>query len=136
MTTITATSRAPAASARVLKEGTEALAPLLRANAAGTEADRKVAEEDIAAWSDAGLFRLRTPRRLDGHEAYPGRAQRELWGENPDARGGLVVTGREDASCLAGVRGTGSNTLTADEVPVPEHRVPVPRPAITTGGER
>ncbi|GHE15415.1 acyl-CoA dehydrogenase family protein [Streptomyces alanosinicus] len=200
--------------ATALKASAAALVPLLRQNAARTEEDRKVAEENIAALSGAGLFRLTVPRRLGGHEAdfgtflavtaelargcgstgwvatlinvcnwmtglYPERAQREVWGETPDARvcgvlapggtsravdGGLVVTGRwgfasgclhaqwatlgipvvdaageqleegaalipmdeltiEDTWYVAGMRGTGSNTLVADEVFVPAHRV-------------
>ncbi|MET7508468.1 acyl-CoA dehydrogenase family protein [Streptomyces albidoflavus] len=109
----------------------------------------------------------------------PDQAQREVWGENPDARccgvlapsatsrkveGGQVITGRwgfasgshhvqwaslgfpvvdaegrqvdqgaalvpveeltvEDTWYVAGMRGTGSNTLVADEVFVPDHRI-------------
>ncbi|MHA5048127.1 acyl-CoA dehydrogenase family protein [Streptomyces sp. SD15] len=214
MTTTASAPQATAASAAALKESAAALVPLLRENAARTEADRKVAEENIAALSEAGLFRLTVPRRLGGHEAdirtflevtselargcgstawvatlinvcnwmaglYPERAQQEVWGENPDARvcgvlapsatsraveGGLVVTGRwgfasgslhsqwaclgipvvdasgqqidqgsalipmeeltiEDTWYVAGMRGTGSNTLVADEVFVPAHRI-------------
>ncbi|MER7841544.1 acyl-CoA dehydrogenase family protein [Streptomyces sp. NPDC096040] len=201
-------------SAAALKKSAAALVPLLRENAARTEADRKVAEENIAALSEAGLFRLTVPRRLGGHETdvrtflevtselargcgstawvttlinicnwnvglYPERAQREVWGDGPDARvcgvlapsatsraveGGLVVTGRwgfasgslhaqwavlgipvvdaagqqidqgsalvpmdeltiEDTWNVAGMRGTGSNTLVAEEVFVPTHRI-------------
>ncbi|MGY0021429.1 acyl-CoA dehydrogenase family protein [Streptomyces sp. cg35] len=214
MTTITPTPHATAASAAALKESAAALVPLLRENAARTEADRKVAKENIAALTEAGLLRLTVPRRLGGHEAdfrtflevtselargcgstawvttlinvcnwmvglYPDRVQQEVWGENPDARvcgvlapsatsrvvdGGFVVTGRwgfasgslhsqwaavgipvvdasgqqvdqgvalipmtdlsiEDTWYVAGMRGTGSNTLVADGVFVPEHRV-------------
>lgn len=197
-----------------LKERAAALVPLLRENAARTESDRRVAAENIAALSEAGLFRLTVPRRFGGHEAdfrtflevtselargcgstawvatlvnvcnwmvglYPERTREEVFGADPDARvcgvlapsatsravdGGLVVTGRwgfasgslhaqwasvgipvvdasgrqtdqgaalvpmsdltvEDTWYVAGMRGTGSNTLVADEVFVPEHRV-------------
>ncbi|MEU6841647.1 acyl-CoA dehydrogenase family protein [Streptomyces sp. NPDC046716] len=197
-----------------LRENATALIPLLRENAARTEADRKVTEENIAALTEAGLFRLTVPHRFGGHEAnfrtflevtselargcgstawvatlinvcnwmvglYPERVQEEVWGETPDARvcgvlapsatsrsveGGFVVTGRwgfasgslhaqwasvgipvvdatgrqvdqgaalipmadltvEDTWHVAGMRGTGSNTLVADDVFVPEYRV-------------
>ncbi|MCX0242269.1 acyl-CoA dehydrogenase family protein [Streptomyces drozdowiczii] len=208
MTTTAPTSRT------ALKAHATQLLPLLKENAARTEADRRVAEENIEALTDAGLFRLTVPRRFGGHEAdfgtfldvtselargcgstawvatlvnvcnwmvglYPERVQQEVFGENPDARvcgvlapsascravdGGLVVSGRwgfasgslhaqsaslgipvvdasgqqtdqgaalipmdeltvEDTWYVAGMRGTGSNTLVADEVFVPEHRI-------------
>ncbi|MFB7653026.1 MULTISPECIES: acyl-CoA dehydrogenase family protein [unclassified Streptomyces] len=214
MTTTAAAAPTTAAPLTALMESASALVPLLRENAARTEADRRVVEENIAALSEAGLFRLTVPRRLGGHEVnirtflevtselargcgstawvttlvnvcnwmvglYPEQAQREVWGDNPDARvcgvlapsatsravdGGLVVTGRwgfasgslhsqwaclgvpvtdasgqqtdqgsalipmheltiEDTWHVAGMRGTGSNTLVADEVFVPAHRV-------------
>lgn len=214
MTTTAATPQTPAASTTPLKERATELVPLLRDNATRTEADRRVAEENIKALSDAGLFRLTVPGRFGGHETdfrtflevsselargcgstawvttlvnvcnwmvglYPEQAQQEVWGENPDARvcgvlapsatsravdGGLVVTGRwgfasgslhsqwatlgipvvdtsgqqtdqgaalipmsdltiEDTWYVAGMRGTGSNTLVADEVFVPAHRI-------------
>ncbi|MFD0019910.1 acyl-CoA dehydrogenase family protein [Streptomyces sp. NPDC058382] len=214
MTTTTSTPQTPVTSAPALEESARALVPLLRDNAARTEADRRVAEENIEALAGAGLFRLTVPRRFGGHQAdfrtfldvtselargcgstswvttlvnvcnwmvglYPDRAQQEVWGEDPDARvcgvlapsatsravdGGLVVTGRwgfasgslhaqwatlgvpvvnasgrqtdqgaalipmheltiEDTWYVAGMRGTGSNTLVADEVFVPAHRI-------------
>lgn len=214
MTTTADTRQTTVASAAPLMERATALVPLLRDNAARTEADRRVTEENIQALADAGLFRLAVPRRFGGHETdfrtflnvtaelargcgstawvttlvnvcnwmvglYPEQAQQEVWGENPDARvcgvlapgatsraveGGLVVTGRwgfasgslhsqwatlgvpvvdasgqqtdqgsalipmheltiEDTWYVAGMRGTGSNTLVADEVFVPAHRI-------------
>ncbi|MER6346594.1 acyl-CoA dehydrogenase family protein [Streptomyces sp. NPDC001595] len=214
MTTTTAARRTVGTAGTTPKERAAALVPLLRENAARTERDRKVAEENIAALTEAGLFRMTVPRRLGGEEVnlrtfvevsselargcgstawvatlvnvcnwmvglYPERAQREVWGDGPDARvcgvlapsattravdGGLVVTGRwgfasgslhaqwavlgipvvdasgaqidqgsaliplsdltiEDTWYVAGMRGTGSNTLVADEVFVPEHRI-------------
>lgn len=200
--------------AETLVERAAALVPLLRENAARTEEDRKVVEENIRALSDAGLFRLTVPRRFGGHEAdfrtflrvgselargcgstawvttlinvsnwvvglFPEKAQQEVWGSDPGARscgvlapsatsravaGGQVISGRwgfasgslhsqwaslgfpvvdadgrqidqgvalipmaelsvEDTWYVAGMRGTGSNTLVADEVFVPEHRI-------------
>ncbi|KUN09265.1 oxidoreductase [Streptomyces yokosukanensis] len=210
----TSTAAAPNTDFTELKQSAKALVPLLRENAARTEEDRRVAEENITALSEAGLFRLTVPRRLGGHETdfrtflevsselargcgstgwvttlinvcnwtvglYPEQAQLDVWGENPGARvcgvlapgatsravdGGLVVTGRwgfasgclhaqwatlgipvvdargqhieqgaalipmdeltiEDTWYVAGMRGTGSNTLVAEEVFVPAHRV-------------
>ncbi len=214
MTSTASAPQAPAVSREELKKSAAALVPLLQQNAARTEADRKVAEENIVALADAGLFRLAVPRRFGGHQTdvrtflevtselargcgstawvttlvnvcnwmvglYPERAQQEVWGEDPGARvcgvlapsatsravdGGLVVTGRwgfasgslhsqwatlgvpvvdasgaqvdqgaalipmhelaiEDTWYVAGMRGTGSNTLVADEVFVPDHRI-------------
>lgn len=190
------------------------LVPLLRANAATTEKERRVVEENIEAIEAAGLYRICVPSRLGGLETdlttslristelargdgstawastlmnvcawvtglFPERTQQEVWGENPTARvcgviaptsssrkveGGQVVTGKwgfasgclhsqwaglgvpiadeagepvdqgmalismaelsiEDTWYVAGMRGTGSNTLVADEVFVPDHRI-------------
>ena len=46
----------------------KALRPLLQKNAAKTEEDRRVAEENIQAIADAGLFRIMVPRRYGGYE--------------------------------------------------------------------
>ena len=190
------------------------LVPLLAKNAAKTEADRRVVEENITAIKDAGLFRIMQPRRLGGLETdmrtklevsrelargcgstswvttllnvcswFVGTAsdeqQRDVWGGDPDARvagvlapsavsryaeGGQIVTGKwpwasgclhaqwglvglpvmdkngapidqglavvpmkdlkiEDTWFVAGMRGTGSNTLVAEEVFIPNHRI-------------
>ena len=45
-----------------------ALGPLLAANAAKGEADRRVTEESIQAMVDAGLFKIAVPRRYGGYE--------------------------------------------------------------------
>jgi alkylation response protein AidB-like acyl-CoA dehydrogenase len=45
-----------------------ALQPLLAANAAQGEADRRVAEESIVALTEAGLFKIAIPRRYGGYE--------------------------------------------------------------------
>ncbi|WP_405771881.1 acyl-CoA dehydrogenase family protein [Streptomyces sp. NBC_00080] len=213
MTTASATSTAETL-AQTPQQSASALVPLLQSNAARTETDRKVAEENIQALTDAGLFRLTVPRRLGGLETdfrtflevtselargcgstawvvtlinvcnwlvglYPEQAQQEVWGDDPHARvcgvlapsatsrpvvGGHMVSGRwgfasgslhsqwatvgvplmddsgnqtdqgmalvpmsdlsiEDTWYVAGMRGTGSNTLVADEIFVPSHRI-------------
>lgn len=45
------------------------LAPLLRKNAAQAEEDRRLQDETIEALAEAGLFRLRVPKRYGGYEA-------------------------------------------------------------------
>ena len=190
------------------------LRPLLEANAAKGEQDRRIAEESIQALADAGLFRITIPKRFGGDEVdiatklevsaavaegdgatgwvlaltnvchwlvglYHDDAQQEIFGADPDARvcgvltpsletrrvdGGLVVSGQwawasgslhatwglvgaldkdaagnvtehvlalipmselavQDTWFVAGMKGTGSNTLVADEVFVPDHRL-------------
>ena len=190
-----------------------ALQPLLREHAAETEADRRVADECIAALGEAGLFEVSVPRRYGGHEAtlrtmldvsaavaegdgsagwvvalvnvcnwlaalFSAQAQDEVFG-SPEPRvtgvltpsattrkvdGGWQVSGRwyfnsgswwstwavlgapltgddgevvdqglvlipaadlaiEDVWYVAGMRGTASNCLVADDVFVPSHRV-------------
>jgi 3-hydroxy-9,10-secoandrosta-1,3,5(10)-triene-9,17-dione monooxygenase len=189
------------------------LQPLLARNAARTEADRRVPDENIEAIREAGLFRLMVPKRLGGHETtirtklevsaalaeacgstawvtaltnvcawvvgtMSDRMQQDIFGADPDARvagvlapspdvekvdGGYIVSGRwawssgslhatwafvgvlqlgpdgapidmgtvvmpmselsiEDTWFVAGMKGTGSNTVVADRVFVPEHR--------------
>ena len=44
------------------------LRPLLEANAAKGEQDRRIAEESIQALADAGLFRITIPKRFGGDE--------------------------------------------------------------------
>lgn len=44
------------------------IAPLLRANAAQGEQDRRVVEESIMALRERGLFKVATPRRFGGYE--------------------------------------------------------------------
>lgn len=44
------------------------LRPLLRANAAQGDADRRVPDETIAALDDAGLFKILVPKRFGGHQ--------------------------------------------------------------------
>jgi 3-hydroxy-9,10-secoandrosta-1,3,5(10)-triene-9,17-dione monooxygenase len=46
-----------------------ALQPLLRKNAAQTEKDRRAAEENILAITEAGLFRIMLPKRYGGYQA-------------------------------------------------------------------
>ncbi|MEV5508139.1 acyl-CoA dehydrogenase family protein [Streptomyces orinoci] len=199
---------------QTLTERAAALVGLLRRNAAKTEDDRRVAEENIQALAEAGLFRITVPARFGGHQAsvrtllevsaelgrgcgstawnttlinvcawlislYPERTQREVFATDPGARacavltpggtsrpasGGHVITGRwpfassclhaqwallgtpvtgasgepldrglalvpmeeltiEDTWHTAGMRGTGSHTLVAEEVYIPAHRI-------------
>ena len=201
-----------------LIERIAAVRPILEKNAAQTEADRRVVEENITALRDAGAFKIMVPKRYGGLETsirtklevsrevakgcgstgwvtalmnvcsfFTGlmneQAQDDVWGANPDARvagvfnptsstrkvdGGVMVTGAwnwasgclhadwsfvgvpimndqdefvypamalipnsdvtiEDTWFTAGMRGTGSNTIHAKEVFVPDHRLhPVP----------
>ncbi|MEV4441536.1 acyl-CoA dehydrogenase family protein, partial [Streptomyces sp. NPDC049577] len=202
------------ASSRMLIERASALVGLLRRNAARTEEDRDIAEENVESLADAGLFTLTVPERFGGHQAsirtllevsaelgrgcgstawfialanvcgwvvglFPERAQREVYGEGPGTRvcsvltpggtsraagAGLVITGRwpfasgclhaqwallgtpvtgadgeqldrgvalvpmaeltiEDTWHTVGMRGTGSHTLVAEDVFVPDHRI-------------
>ncbi|MCD2197171.1 acyl-CoA dehydrogenase family protein [Actinomycetospora endophytica] len=190
------------------------IVPVLARNAAQTEADRRVVEENIELIDRADLFAIMKPRRLGGLETdmrtklevsrelargcgstswaatlmnvcsffaglYPDRAQRDLWADSPgdriagvlaptgeatrveagyrlsgswgwasgclhaqwavvgfpvpDERGEIVDQGLalvpmselsiSDTWYVAGMRGTGSNTLVARDVFVPGHRV-------------
>jgi alkylation response protein AidB-like acyl-CoA dehydrogenase len=189
------------------------LQPLLAKNAAQTELDRRVVEDNIQAIKEAGLFKITVPKRFGGYEVpiktklevsaalaegcgstawvtaltnvcnwmaslFPDQAQQEVFGADPDARvagvlapspevekvdGGYLVSGKwawssgslhatwalggvillqpdgppldmglvlmpmseltiEDTWFVAGMKGTGSNTVVADRVFVPEHR--------------
>lgn len=190
------------------------IVPVLARNAARTESDRRVGEENITLIDDAGLFSIMKPRRLGGLETdmrtkleisrelargcgstswtatlmnvcaffgglFPEQAQRDVWADAPgdriagvlaptaeaanvdggyrvsgswgwasgclhaqwavvgfpvpDAHGEIVDQGLalvpmadlsiEDTWFVAGMRGTGSNTLVARDVFVPDHRV-------------
>ncbi|MET7991623.1 acyl-CoA dehydrogenase family protein [Amycolatopsis sp. NPDC005232] len=186
------------------------LRPLLTAEAAQGETDRRLTDKSVRALDDAGLFRLGTPGRFGGHEAslrtlldigaeageadgatswvltlvnacawvvslFPERAQEDVFGADAQAKiagalaptaraervpGGYRVGGRwpyasgiahagwallgipvgdsgepamalvpasdygiEHTWAVAGMRGTGSDTVVADELFVPEHRV-------------
>ncbi|WP_326836607.1 acyl-CoA dehydrogenase family protein [Amycolatopsis rhabdoformis] len=186
------------------------LRPLLTAEAARGEADRRLTDKAVRALDDAGLFRLGTPRRFGGHETtlrtlvdvgaevgaadgatswvltlvnacawvvglFPPRAQEEVFGADPHAKiagalaptaeaervpGGYRVGGRwpyasgiahagwallgipvgaagepamalvpesdyavERTWAVAGMRGTGSDTVVADGLVVPDHRI-------------
>lgn len=70
MTTIQAPrqARAEAPTTAELVARVEAVQPVLRANAAAGERDRRVAEESIEALRDSGLFKLAVPRRYGGYE--------------------------------------------------------------------
>ena len=52
-----------------LVERARALFPLIRGNAAATEAGRRVVDANIEALQAAGLLRVSLPRRFGGHEA-------------------------------------------------------------------
>jgi alkylation response protein AidB-like acyl-CoA dehydrogenase len=64
----TTTAEAAVPTAAELVARARALAPLLAANAARGEADRRVTEESIQAMIDAGLFKIAVPRRYGGYE--------------------------------------------------------------------
>ncbi|WP_285730600.1 acyl-CoA dehydrogenase family protein [Nocardiopsis sp. ATB16-24] len=191
-----------------------ALIPVLRANAAQGERDRRLTDEAAKALNEEGMFKLLLPRRYGGYETslrtfldvtstlsegdgasgwlaavcnsctwmaslFPERARDEVFGSGdspivsgvvaPTSKtrrvdGGFVVTGRwnynsgswhadwavlgvpltdvegevidqglvlipasdytiEDTWFTAGLRATGSNTLVAEDVFVPDHRV-------------
>jgi 3-hydroxy-9,10-secoandrosta-1,3,5(10)-triene-9,17-dione monooxygenase len=216
--TTTAETPAPAAadgpSPEQLLRRIADLRPLLRANAAKAETDRRVPDENIDALRAADIFRIMQPRRWGGLETdfttfmkiseevgrgdgstawvaalmnvcswliglYPEQAQRDVWADDPDARacgvvaptaetratdGGQIVTGSwgfasgsahstwallgipvvdasgqhvdqglalipmseltvKDTWFVAGLQGTASNTLVAEDVFVPDHRI-------------
>jgi 3-hydroxy-9,10-secoandrosta-1,3,5(10)-triene-9,17-dione monooxygenase len=189
-----------------------ALVPLLRAKATETERTRRIPDEILGAMDQAGLFRMRAPKRFGGYEAdlrvymdvvtelgrgcgstawiafisiatawiaaqFSDEAQRDVFEGNPDARtigvlamseparpvdGGYRVSGRwpyasnclhahwailavplpldggmapgiilapmsdlkiEDTWHVVGMRGTGSNTVIAENIFVPAYRV-------------
>ena len=197
-----------------LLERIAAIRPILEKNAAQTENDRRVVDENIEALKDAGAFKIMVPNRYGGWQAdirtklevsrevakgcgstawvtalmnvcsfFVGlmneQAQDDVWGDNPEARiagvfsptaqtrkvdGGIMVTGAwnwasgsyhadwsyvgvpitndegeflypamaliqnsditiEDTWFVSGMRGTGSNTIHADEVFVPDHHL-------------
>lgn len=190
------------------------IVPVLARNAAETEAQRRVVQENIDLINDAGLYRIMKPERLGGYETdfrtmleisrelargcgstswasslmnvcswfmglFPDQAQQDVWGDDIDVRvagvfaptaeatrveGGYQVTGKwgwasgclhsqwgqvglpipnemgeivdqgfaaipmsdlsiEDTWYVAGMKGTGSNTLVAEDVFVPDHRI-------------
>jgi 3-hydroxy-9,10-secoandrosta-1,3,5(10)-triene-9,17-dione monooxygenase len=190
------------------------LQPLLERNASRTEADRRVAEENLTAIRSADLLKIAVPRRFGGLEtdirtmlevsrelgrgcgstawvttlsnsgsrllgAGPLEAQQDVWGHGPDAflcgsvfgvptvkqvSDGLVVSGKwtyvsgslhadwallgvpqcnemgektgqalglcraselviEDTWHAAGMKGSGSHTIVAQEVFIPDHRL-------------
>ena len=213
----------PATHDELIRRAVE-LQPLLAKNAAQTEADRRVVEENIEAIKDAGLFRIMIPKRFGGYEVpiktklevsaalaegcgstawvvaltnvcafftslMSDQAQEDVFGADPDARvagvfapstdiekvdGGYVVSGKwawssgslhadwafvgvlqlgpdgvpidmgvvimpmselsiEDTWFVAGMKGTGSNTVVAEKVFVPEHRYMSMPPLIAQG---
>ncbi|OPX09139.1 oxidoreductase [Gordonia sp. i37] len=64
----TGTTSAEIPSATELVARARELRPLLSANAAQGEKDRRVVEESITALTDAGLFKISVPRRYGGYE--------------------------------------------------------------------
>lgn len=204
---------------QALLERIDATRPVLERNAAQTEADRRVPQENIDALTAAGAFKVTVPRRYGGYEMtlreklevsaavaescgstgwvvalinvcnwaaglLPEKAQQEIFGASPDAKvagvlnptpdvrkveGGYEISGKwpwasgslhadwallgtlivdeagepvdqalafvpmgeltiEDTWFVAGMKGTGSNTIVGEKVFVPEHRLlPVPR---------
>lgn len=209
-----ATNDISAPSAEGLIERLRDLQPMLRANSAQGEADRRVSEESFQALRAAGAFKVLTPKRYGGYElsmrkmldvtstvgeadggtawvvtlltscawmvgGMGQQAQDDVWAENPDAvicgsvapqkvtavpvEGGSRISGRwpyasgswhvdwalvgvpsfdeagvpvdmrlaliprselelEETWFVAGMRSSGSNTLVAEDVFVPEYR--------------
>ncbi len=204
----------PDALRHVLVERAHALRPLLEANAAESEQNRRVSDENISAVREAGIYKMMVPRRFGGLQTdirtkmevsaalakgcgstawvstlmnvcsfFAGlssaECQEDIWGKSPDARiagvfaplattkrvdGGLMVTGKwpwssgclhsdwammgipvvnaegemidqgmafmpmsdctiEDTWYVAGMKGSGSNTIVATDVFVPDHRI-------------
>lgn len=193
--------------------------PILTANVEETEANRRIAQANIDALTDAGAFKVTVPRRFGGYEmtireklevsaavaeacgstgwvvaltnvcnwmasVLPDQAQQDIFGADPDAKvagvlnpsadvrkveGGYQVSGQwpwasgswhadwalvgivvpdeagkpvdqalafipmselsiKETWFVAGMKGTGSNTVIAEDVFVPEHRLhSVPR---------
>jgi alkylation response protein AidB-like acyl-CoA dehydrogenase len=197
-----------------LLERVDEIAPILERNAARTEADRRVAQENIDALTEAGVFKVAVPRRFGGYEmtvreklevsarvgetcgstgwvvalinvcnwmagVLPDQAQQDIFGANPDVRvagvlnpsaqvakvdGGYRLSGQwpwasgswhadwalvgmmvpdadgqfidqalafipmsdlsiKETWFVAGMKGTGSNTIIGEDVFVPEHRI-------------
>jgi len=80
--------------------------PILTANVDETEANRRIAQANIDALTEAGVFKVTVPRRFGGYEMFIPMSElliKETW-------------------FVAGMKGTGSNTIIADKVFVPEHR--------------
>lgn len=67
MTTTLPETTATPNRAELIKRVTE-LTPMLKKNAAEGEQNRRVVEESIQALTDAGLFKLATPKRYGGYE--------------------------------------------------------------------
>src|SRR3954451_5722237 len=65
-TTPASTDEVPSAAELVARA--RELHPLLKKNAAQGEQDRRVVEESIQALTDAGLFKIATPKRYGGYE--------------------------------------------------------------------
>jgi len=68
MTTVQSTATVAAPSSEELLTRIRDLQPLLAANAAQGEQDRRVVEESIGALTDAGLFKVAQPQRYGGYE--------------------------------------------------------------------
>jgi alkylation response protein AidB-like acyl-CoA dehydrogenase len=192
----------------------EEIKPILAAHVDETEANRRVAQANVDALTEAGAFKVTVPRRFGGYEmtireklevsaavaeacgstgwvvaltnvcnwmasVLPDQAQQDIFGANPNAKvagvlnpspdvekvdGGYEVSGQwpwasgswhadwalvgivvpdaagqpvdqalafipmselsiKDTWFVAGMKGTGSNTVIADKVFVPEHRL-------------
>ena len=133
MTTATpAPSAAAVPDAAELVERVRRLHPLIAANAAQGEQDRRVVEETITALAAEGIFKLAQPRRYGGYEA-PMRTLLDVFSAVGEADGGtswVVTLCNGCAWFVAGMKSSGSNCLIATDVFVPEHRVMLVPPAI------
>jgi alkylation response protein AidB-like acyl-CoA dehydrogenase len=217
MTTAPTSLHAPTLEELLLR--IEQTKPILTANVEETEANRRIAQANIDALTDAGAFKVTVPRRFGGYEmtireklevsaavaeacgstgwvvaltnvcnwmasVLPDQAQQDIFGADPDAKvagvlnpsaevrkveGGYQVSGQwpwasgswhadwglvgivvpdeagepvdqalafipmgelsiKETWFVAGMKGTGSNTIIAEDVFVPQHRLhSVPR---------
>ncbi len=104
--TTTAEPRTETPSAAEIVARARELKPLLSANAAQGEKDRRVVEESITAIKDAGLFKIAIPKRYGGYETSM-RTMLEVSAAVAEADGGTawVLTLTNVCNWLVGLMG-------------------------------